>query len=256
LPSSTRSGFLAAGAAGSWTWEIRSLRWVVERIDSLLTRPGHRRLSPGLQPRASAPLARQRRPGSPGHHPRSNNLTGYLALWMSLLRRHPAMYMDTLRQRRAPQRPETLRRPCPSSASRLPGVDFTPRWREWPAGQPTASPFGFVSRNRRAVERCLHHAPAPSCPRTASAGTPATRHGPARCCARPSPDFRQVEMCLLGDFYPLTPYGGSDECDGLAVTTTGTGRSIVQGLSVAKQLLRIRPAQACARPSSPTAATR
>jgi alpha-galactosidase len=138
------------------------------------------------------------------------HLTGYLAYWDELLRRHSDLLIDTCASGGRRNDLETLRRSVPLLRS------------DWAVA--AFSPAGAVGQQCQTYGLSLwvpyHGTGAPlSDPYTMrSSFTPAYRLGwdagrrdiDHRLLNRTVEDFRRVEKYLLGDFYPLTPYSLTD----------------------------------------------
>jgi len=191
-------GLLSLGNPEAW-------KWVVERVDGMLTSQG---IDVYRQDFNIAPLSHWRANDSPDRQgiTEIKHVTGYLAFWDELLRRHPAMYVDSCASGGRRNDLETLRRSVPLLRSDYPITDFTPGCSEgqqcqtlgislWMPFHGTGMPFtdaytmrsGFVPAYRlgwdvrdRKVDLALLR--------------------------RTVADFRQCEKYLLGDFYPLAAW--------------------------------------------------
>jgi alpha-galactosidase len=134
------------------------------------------------------------------------HVTGYLAYWDELLRRHPDLLIDTCASGGRRNDLETLRRSVPLLRS------------DWAVA--AFSPAGAIGQQCQTYGLSLwspYHgtgAPLSDAYTMRSSFAPAYRIGwDARkkdtdraLLRRTVHDFRQVEKYLLGDFYPLTPY--------------------------------------------------
>jgi alpha-galactosidase len=196
-------GLLNLGNPAAW-------KWVLERVDGLLTSQG---IDVYRQDFNIDPLSHWRANDSPDRQgiTEIKHVTGYLAFWDELLRRHPAMYIDTCASGGRRNDLETLRRSAPLLRSDYPVSDFTPRGATGQQGQT----YGI------SLWMPYHGTGAPlSDPYTMrSSFVPAYRLGwDARnqnidhaLLRKTVADFRKVEKCLLGDFYPLTPYSTGED---------------------------------------------
>jgi len=196
-------GLLNLGNPEAW-------KWILERVDSLLTSQG---IDVYRQDFNIDPLPRWRANDSPDRQGISEikHVTGYLALWDELLRRHPAMYIDTCASGGRRNDLETLRRSVPLLRSDYAVSDFTPHgangeqdqtygislWIPFHGtGAPLSDPYtmrsSFVPAYRLGWDT----------------GNQNIDHALLR---KTVADFRKVEPCLLGDFYPLTPYSAAED---------------------------------------------
>ncbi len=191
-------GLLNLGNPEAW-------RWVLERVDGMLTSQG---IDVYRQDFNIAPLPHWRANDNPDRQgiTEIKHVTGYLALWDELLRRHPAMYIDSCASGGRRNDLETLRRSVPLLRSDYPITDFTPGCSEgqqcqtlgislWMPFHGTGMPLSDAYTMR-------------------SGFVPAYRLGwdvrerkvdPALL-RRTVADFRQCEKYLLGDFYPLAAW--------------------------------------------------
>ena len=195
-------GLLNLGNPEAW-------KWVVERVDSLLTSQG---IDVYRQDFNINPLKYWRTNDAPDRVGLTEirHVTGYLAFWDELLRRHPDLYIDSCASGGRRNDLETLRRSVPLLRSDYPVSDFTPRCANGQQGQT----YGI------SLWVPYHGTGAPvSDPYTMrSSFVPAYRLGwnstnetaDLALLRRTVEDFRQVEKCVLGDFYPLTPYSVAD----------------------------------------------
>jgi len=144
-------GLLNLGDPAAW-------KWVVERVDSLLTSQG---IDVYRQDFNIDPLNYWRANDAPDRLGLTEirHVTGYLAFWDELLRRHPDLYIDSCASGGRRNDLETLRPRGAAVAQRLPCQRFHAPWRERAAG-PDLRAFlvGAVSGDRRAYERRLYDA--------------------------------------------------------------------------------------------------
>ena len=191
-------GLLDLGNPASW-------KWAVEHFDGLLTT---QKIDVYRQDFNIDPLTYWQ-----SHDPEDRqgiteikHVTGYLAYWDELLRRHPNLLIDTCASGGRRNDMETLRRAVPLLRSDWAVAAFTPAgaigqqcqtygispWMPYHGtGAPLTDPYtlrssfcpayriGFDARDQSANHALLR---------------------------RTVEEFRQVEPYLLGDFYPLTPY--------------------------------------------------
>ncbi|MHB8956159.1 MAG: alpha-galactosidase [Pirellulaceae bacterium] len=136
----------------------------------------------------------------------NHHVTGYLAYWDELLRRHPDLLIDTCASGGRRNDLETLRRSVPLLRSDWAVVAFTPAGAIgqqcqtyglslWSPYHGTGAPLSDDYTMRSSF--------APAYRVGVDADNPNTDWEQLRRTVR---DFRQVEKYLLGDFYPLTPY--------------------------------------------------
>ena len=196
-------GLLNLGNPEAW-------KWILERVDGLLTSQG---IDVYRQDFNIAPLSHWRANDSPDRQgiTEIKHITGYLAFWDELLRRHPAMYIDTCASGGRRNDLETLRRSVPLLRSDYPVSDFTPRGANGQQGQTYGISLWIP----------YHGTGAPlTDPYTMrSSFVPAYRLGwdvrnqniDHALLRKTVADFRKVEPCLLGDFYPLTPYSAGED---------------------------------------------
>jgi len=198
-----QGGLLNLGNPEAW-------KWVLERVDALLTSQA---IDVYRQDFNIDPLPRWRANDGPERQGLTeiHHVTGYLAFWGELLRRHPALYIDSCASGGRRNDLETLRRAVPLLRSDYPVSDFTPRcatgqqsqtwgislWMPYyGTGAPLSDPYTMRS--------CF--APA------YRLGWDTSNQGIDHALLRKTvDDFRRVEGCLLGDFYPLTPYSLGEE---------------------------------------------
>jgi alpha-galactosidase len=198
-----KGGLLNLGNPEAW-------RWVLERIDNLLTSQG---IDVYRQDFNIEPLPRWRANDTPDRQgiTEIKHITGYLAFWDELLRRHPGMYIDTCASGGRRNDLETLRRAVPLLRSDYPVSDFTPRCANGQQGQTYGISLWIPYHGTGA--------PLSDAYTMRSSFVPAYRLGwdtrnqniDHALLRKTVADFRAVEMCLLGDFYPLTPYSVGDD---------------------------------------------
>jgi alpha-galactosidase len=185
-------GLLNLGDPAAW-------RWVVDRMDSLITSQG---VDVYRQDFNIDPLPHWRGNDSEDRQgiTEIKHVTGYLALWDELLRRHPGLWIDTCASGGRRNDLETLRRSVPllrsdywndPAAQQAQTMGIAPWMPYFGSGMSTSDLYWFRS--------CIF---------------PASRIGwDAR---DPTLDYpflkrmidecRLVQQYLMGDFYPLTPY--------------------------------------------------
>jgi alpha-galactosidase len=195
-------GLLNLGDPAAW-------KWVVERVDGILTSQG---IDVYRQDFNIDPLNYWRANDAPDRLGLTENrhVSGYLAFWDELLRRHPDLYIDSCASGGRRNDLETLRRAVPLLRSDYPVSDFTPRCANgqqgqtyglslWVPYQGTGAPLSDAYTMRSAF--------VPAYRLGWDSRNPSINHALLR---RTVEDFRRVEKCLLGDFYPLTPYSLAD----------------------------------------------
>jgi alpha-galactosidase len=214
-------GLLNLGNPEAW-------QWVLERVDSLLTSQG---IDVYRQDFNLDPLPRWRANDSPDRQgiTEIKHVTGYLAFWDELLRRHPAMYIDTCASGGRRNDLETLRRAVPLLRSDYPITDFT-----------SGCSLGQQAQTYGLSLWVPYHgtgAPLSDAYTMRSCFAPAFRLGwdtrnqkiDHALLRKTVADFRAVEKCLLGDFYPLTPYNlGDDTWLAWQVDSPEAGEGVVQ----------------------------
>ena len=198
-----QGGLLNLGNPEAW-------KWVLERIDGLLTSQG---IDVYRQDFNIDPLSHWRANDTPDRQGLTeiHHVTGYLAFWDELLRRHPGMYIDSCASGGRRNDLETLRRAVPLLRSDYPVSDFTPHgatgqqsqtwgislWMPYHGtGAPLSDPYTMRSSYVPAYRLGWD---------TANQGVD---HALLR---KTVDDFRRVEKYLLGDFYPLTPYSTGED---------------------------------------------
>jgi alpha-galactosidase len=216
-----KGGLLNLGNPEAW-------KWTLERVDDLLTSQG---IDVYRQDFNIDPLSYWRANDSPDRQGLTeiHHVTGYLAFWDELLRRHPALYIDTCASGGRRNDLETLRRAVPLLRSDYPVTDFTPRCATgqqsqtwgislWIPYHGTGAPFSDPYTMRSCFAPAFR------------LGWDTSNQGIDHALLRKTvDDFRQVEKCLLGDFYPLTPYGlGEDMWLAWQFDSPESGEGMVQ----------------------------
>lgn len=174
-------------------------KWVVERIDSLIVSEG---VDVYRQDFNIDPLSFWR--GNDAEDRQGiteiKHVTGYLAYWDELLRRHPKLWLDSCASGGRRNDLETLRRAVPLLRSDAFGDTITQQCQTYGlslwipyhgSGQGTSDPYWFRS--------CIFPASRIGWDtRKTDLGYPLLHKMIA--------EFRKVEPYLLADYYPLTPY--------------------------------------------------
>jgi alpha-galactosidase len=178
-------------------------KWVVEHIDNLLTSQG---IDVYRQDFNMDPLEHWRIADAPDRQgiTEIKHITGYLAYWDELLRRHPGLWIDSCASGGRRNDLETLRRAVPllrsdffttptAQQSQTYGISLWMPYYGSGLGEKTsywfrscifpASRVGWDTRNKDLDYALLH---------------------------RMIAEYRKVEPYLLGDYYPLTPYSVDD----------------------------------------------
>ncbi len=173
--------------------------WVVERIDSLITREG---VDVYRQDFNMQPLDCWRQADAPDRQGLSEmrHIEGYLAFWDELLRRHPEMYIDTCASGGRRNDLETLRRSVPLLRSDC----FAPAEAQQAHTMGLALWFPYFGSGMAPHDVYWYR----------SCIFPASRVGldtrlPDQDYAllkRMIDEFHAVEKYLLGDYYPLTSH--------------------------------------------------
>lgn len=238
-------GLLNLGNRDAW-------QWVVERVDRLLTSQG---IDVYRQDFNMDPLPHWRVSDSPDRQgiTEIKHLTGYLAFWDELLRRHPALYIDTCASGGRRNDLETLRRAVPLLRSDYPVADFTPGcangqqghtygMSQWIPFQGTGAPLSDAYTMRSCFTPAYRLG---WDPRNQNINHALLRTTVAQ--------FRLVEKYLLGDFYPLTPYSlVEDTWLGWQFDQPESGEGVVQAFRRHKSFyesarLKLRGLQSSAR---------
>ncbi|MBN2579074.1 MAG: alpha-galactosidase [Pirellulales bacterium] len=185
-------GLVNLGNTDAWNW-------IVERIDRLITSEG---VDVYRQDYNIDPLGYWRGADAPDRQgiTEIKYLTGYLAFWDELLRRHPKLWIDTCASGGRRNDLETLRRSVPllrsdffndADAQQCQTYGLALWVPYFGSGQGTSDPYWFRS--------CIFPASRIGWDtRKTDLDYPLLR--------RMIDEFRQVEPYLLGDYYPLTPY--------------------------------------------------
>ncbi|MCU0962523.1 MAG: alpha-galactosidase [Pirellulaceae bacterium] len=197
-------------------------RWVVQRIDSLITSEG---VDVYRQDFNMQPLACWRGADAPDRQglTEMRHVEGYLAFWDELRRRHPDLYIDTCASGGRRNDLETLRRSVPLLRSDC----FSPAEAQQAhtMGLALWMPYfgsGMYPGDDYWYRSCIFPA--------SRVGMDTRRHDQdyARL-KRMIAEFRQVEPFLLGDFYPLTPHSlGLDVWVGWQYDRPEQGAGILQ----------------------------
>lgn len=180
-------------------------RWLVDRIDSLLTSEG---IDVYRQDHNIDPLPYWQGHDTPDREGMTEmgHATGYLALWDELLRRHPGLWIDSCASGGRRNDLETLRRSVPLLRSDYPLTAFNATGAPgqqcqtyglslWMPYHGTGAPFGDPYTMRSSF--------APAFRMGWDVRDQAIDHELLR---RTVAEFRQIAEDMLGDFYPLTPY--------------------------------------------------
>jgi alpha-galactosidase len=185
-------------------------RWLLERIDGLLTSEG---IDVYRQDHNIDPLAYWQANDAEDRQgiTEIGHATGYLKLWDELLRRHPDLLIDSCASGGRRNDLETLRRSVPLLRSDYPLTAFnasgapgqqcqTYGMSLWIPYHGTGAPFGDRYTMRSSY--------APAFRLGWDVRQQDIDHDLLR---RTVAEFRQIADLLLGDFYPLTPYGLADD---------------------------------------------
>lgn len=189
-------------------------QWLVGHVDRLLTEQG---IDLYRQDFNMSPLTYWRQNDAPDRQGVTENLhvQGYLAYWDELLRRHPGLLIDSCAGGGRRNDLETLRRAVPLLRSDYQAFDGNPTyalgnqchtyglsaWIPYYGQGVYANPTHFVYSVRSHLS--------PSFCIAVDVRKPGTDWDLYR---RLVGEWRQVADCLLGDFYPLTPYSLGDDC--------------------------------------------
>jgi alpha-galactosidase len=185
-------GLVNLGNRDAWNW-------IVDRIDSLIKSEG---VDVYRQDFNFDPLGSWRKNDAPDRQgiTEIKHVTGYLAYWDELLRRHPNLWIDTCASGGRRNDLETLRRSVPLLRSDCFSPASTQQAQTY--GIAAWMPYfgsGAVQPNVYMFRSCIF---------------PASRVGwdtrktdlDYGLLKRMVAEFERVEPYLLGDFYPLTPY--------------------------------------------------
>jgi len=210
--------------AGSWLWENHpewllgkeggnkllylgnpdALKWLTDHVDQLLTEQG---IDLYRQDFNFDPLDIWRANDAPDRQgiTEIRHVTGYLAFWDELRRRHPDMLIDTCASGGRRDDLETLRRAVPLWRSDY-GIDDPPAMQDLTYGLALWVPYfgtGIRSSNpysfRSTMALALGAGPDP---RSKNVDFPALQ--------RLAAQWRQVAPYFYGDYYPLMPYTTED----------------------------------------------
>ncbi len=197
-------------------------RWVVQRIDSLITSEG---VDVYRQDFNMQPLACWRAVDAPDRQglTEMRHIEGYLAFWDELLRRHPGLYIDTCASGGRRNDLETLRRSVPLLRSDC----FAPAETQQAHTMGLALWMPYFGSGMHPADEYWYR----SCIFPASRIGMDTRRTDQDypLLKRMIHEFRQVEPYLLGDFYPLTPHSlGLDVWVGWQFDRPEQGSGIVQ----------------------------
>jgi alpha-galactosidase len=191
-------GLLNLGNPDAW-------KWVVEHFDGLLVSQGIDvyRQDFNMDPLSfwQANDAEDRQGITEIKH-----VTGYLAFWDELLRRHPKLWIDSCASGGRRNDLETMRRAVPLLRSDWPVIDFSPAGATGQQGQTfglslwlpfygTGAPLSDAYTMRSSF--------APAYRVGWNAKDKGSNYALLR---RMVADFQRVKDYMLGDFYPLTPY--------------------------------------------------
>jgi alpha-galactosidase len=174
-------------------------RWIVDRIDSLITSEG---VDVYRQDFNIAPLGYWRGADAPDRQGMTemNHCVGYLAFWDELLRRHPKLWIDSCASGGRRNDLETMRRSVPLLRSDCAGDPLIQQCHTYGlslwlpyygSGQGMAGVYWFRS--------CIFPASRIGCD---------TRNKDLdyALLRRMIAEYHKVQPYLLGDYYPLTPY--------------------------------------------------
>ena len=210
--------------AGSWLWENHpdwllgkegdnkllylgnpdALKWLTDHMDQLLTEQG---IDLYRQDFNFDPLDIWRANDAPDRQgiTEIRHVTGYLAYWDELRRRHPGMLIDTCASGGRRDDLETLRRAVPLWRSDY-GIDDPPAMQDLTYGLAMWVPYfgtGIRSSNPYSFRSTMAMAMgAGPDPRSKNVDFPALE--------RLAAQWRQVAPYFYGDYYPLTPYTTED----------------------------------------------
>lgn len=183
-------------------------KWITDRVDSLLTNEG---IDLYRQDFNMAPLDYWRKNDAPDRQGISENLhvQGYLAYWDELLRRHPGMLIDSCASGGRRNDIETLRRAVPLLRSDFQAFDGNPAYAPGNQGHTYGLSswipfFGQgVYHSPQQFAYCVRSHLCPSFCICVDVRKPGIDWPLYRTLVE---QWRQVADCMLGDYYPLTPY--------------------------------------------------
>lgn len=210
--------------AGSWLWENHpdwllgkgdgnrllylgnpeALKWLTGHVDQLLTEQG---IDLYRQDFNFDPLEIWKANDAPDRQgiTEIRHVTGYLAYWDELRRRHPGMLIDTCASGGRRDDLETLRRAVPLWRSDY-GYDDPPAMQDLTYGLAFWVPFfgtGLRSSNAYSFRSTLALA-------VASGPDPRSKNVDFPALSRLAAQWREVAPYFYGDYYPLTPYSTED----------------------------------------------
>lgn len=207
-------GLLNLGNPDAW-------KWIVERVDGLLVSEG---IDIYRQDHNIDPLSYWRANDEEDRQGITENkhVTGYLAFWDELLRRHPKMWIDSCASGGRRNDLETMRRAVPLLRSDWAVADFSPTgttgqqcqthglslWLPfYGTGAPLTDAYtlrsGFAPAYRIGWDATKADDYA-----HADSDTGKNKLALLRDTVR---EFQQIKDCLLADFYPLTPYSLAED---------------------------------------------
>ena len=197
-----QGGILNLGDPDAW-------KWVVEHVDGLLVSQG---IDTYRQDFNIDPLPFWRANDAADRQGITENkyVTGYLAYWDELRRRHPGMWIDSCASGGRRNDLETMRRAVPLLRSDYPVLDFSTANAPGQQGQTygLSAWLPFYGTGAPLSDPCTMR----------SAFAPAYRIGwdlknknsDFALMRRMVEEFQRVKDYMLGDFYPLTPYSLAD----------------------------------------------
>ena len=189
-------------------------KWITDHVDRLLTEQG---IDLYRQDFNMAPLDFWRKNDAPDRQGISENLhvQGYLAYWDELLRRHPGMLIDSCASGGRRNDIETLQRAVPLLRSDYQAFDGNPAYalgnQCQTYGLSSWIPFygqGVYYTPQQYVY-CVRSHICPAFCVCVDVRKPGIDWNLYR---RLVAQWRQVADCLLGDYYPLTPYSLAEDC--------------------------------------------
>lgn len=185
-----------------------ALKWVTRHVDSLITREG---IDLYRQDYNIDPLDYWRNNDSVGRQGITENLyvQGYLAYWDELRRRHPGMLIDACASGGRRNDLETMRRAVPLLRSDYQAFDGNLSLAEGNQGHTYGLSYWLpffgtgVYQNRDYMTYYMRSHMCPSFGICVDVRKPGIDWDEYR---RLVDQWRQVAGCMLGDYYPLTPY--------------------------------------------------
>ncbi|MFZ1937413.1 MAG: alpha-galactosidase [Thermoguttaceae bacterium] len=193
---------------------LTARKWLTDHVDRLLSEQG---IDLYRQDFNMSPLAYWRNNDAPDRQGITENLhvQGYLAYWDALQQRHPGMLIDSCASGGRRNDIETLRRAVPLLRSDYQAFDGNPAYAlgnqchtfglsKWIPyyGQGvyyTSQNYVYCVRSHICPSFCV-------CVDVRKGGIDWDLY------RRLVAQWRQVADCLLGDYYPLTPYSLTDDC--------------------------------------------